>query len=191
MRVNLFLGGKSPSSSSWPDLVPITEDSPFPLLFVTAVWGNKGKTGTLYKTWQAWGTPSETPIPRGPWVHTHHHSDQFPALCCGAGLHWAGPPTLVAALFKTYSRLAWQKKKKERTNITHTWTPAPVSQQLVVKDPSSFLTVVLQLKQTSENLKQQTVVDNFFHFSCIPYKVIYVCVQDMFWLTYIEHVKTE
>lgn len=109
--------GKSPSSSSWPDLVPITEDSPFPLLFVTAVCGNKGKIGSLYKTWQTWGSQSETPIPRRLWVHTHQHmvSDQSPILSCGMGLHWAGPPTWAAVSVKTYCRLAWQKRDKHHT----------------------------------------------------------------------------
>lgn len=34
--------GKSPSSSSWPDLVPIREDSPFPLCF--SLWSVRTKT---------------------------------------------------------------------------------------------------------------------------------------------------
>lgn len=104
--------GKSPSSSSWPDLVSITEDSPFPLLFVTAVCGNKGKIGSLYKTWQTRGCQSETLVPCRPWVHTHRHiaSDQTPTLSFGTEFYWAGPPTLDAVSVKTYIRLAWHKR---------------------------------------------------------------------------------
>lgn len=65
-----------------PDLVPITEDSPFPLLFVTTVCGNKGKIGSLYKTRQTAGGGSQKWDAHSPQAASSHapsrDSDQTP-----------------------------------------------------------------------------------------------------------------
>lgn len=100
-------------------LFPSSKILCFPSPLVTSVCGNKRRTGSLYKTWQTWGAQSETPIPSGPWVHTHHHmiSDQSPVICTGTGLHWAGPPTLAVVSVITHSRVGVTKNEKHPTYL--------------------------------------------------------------------------
>lgn len=130
--------GKSPSSSSWPDLFSSWKTLYFLRCLSLLSVATKGRLSVFTKHDKHETARVRRLFPRRSSVHTHHHvvSDQSPTLSSGMRLHWGGPPTSAAVSVKTYSRLAWQKRDKHHIHCMYIyiWTPAPVSQQLLVRD---------------------------------------------------------